>query len=188
MRLPEFFQWTPEERRAVLAILLFTGGGGLLLELGRRFPQWTPDLRTARALVAADSAGGGAPDSARPHPPAGGADSSRAPLSVAALSGGAVNDTDRPADDDGQGGGPARSGSRPTGPVDLNRADAHRLADLPGVGPALAARIVDYRREHGPFRSPDDLDKVKGVGPALLQRIAGLVVMGAAEDSTSSPP
>ena len=39
---------------------------------------------------------------------------------------------------------------------------------LPGVGPSLASAIVEYRRQHGPFRSVDDLEQVPGVGPAKL--------------------
>jgi competence ComEA-like helix-hairpin-helix protein len=57
------------------------------------------------------------------------------------------------------------------GPVDLNRASARELDGLPGVGPALAARIVQYRRAHGRFRGPSDLDRVPGVGPALLRKL-----------------
>jgi competence ComEA-like helix-hairpin-helix protein len=56
------------------------------------------------------------------------------------------------------------------GVVDLNRADAAALETLPGVGPVLAARIVAYRDSAGPFRSPDELLEVSGVGPATLAR------------------
>src|SRR5262245_13967150 len=51
MRWGEFFQFTPEERRAMLAILLFTGGGGLLLELARRYPRWAGDLVVAQSAA-----------------------------------------------------------------------------------------------------------------------------------------
>lgn len=55
--------------------------------------------------------------------------------------------------------------------IDPNRADALQLDRLPRVGPALAERIVAWRREHGPFRFLSDLDAVPGVGPTLLQSL-----------------
>jgi len=58
-----------------------------------------------------------------------------------------------------------------TVPLDLNRADAADLDALPGIGPVLARRIVDFRREHGPFRRVEELRAVRGVGPRLLERI-----------------
>lgn len=53
--------------------------------------------------------------------------------------------------------------------VDINIADKYTLAKLPGVGPHLAQRIIDYRRESGRFSSPCDLMKVKGIGPKKYQ-------------------
>ena len=52
--------------------------------------------------------------------------------------------------------------------VNVNAAGADELAVLPGLGPATAARIVDHRREHGPFASLEDLLDVPGIGPATL--------------------
>lgn len=59
----------------------------------------------------------------------------------------------------------------PTGgfTVNVNAAGVDELAVLPGLGPATAARIVDHRREHGPFASLDDLLDVPGIGPATLE-------------------
>lgn len=54
------------------------------------------------------------------------------------------------------------------GLINLNTASQQALTELPGVGPVLAARIVAYREEHGPFASVDALDAVSGVGPAVL--------------------
>ena len=57
------------------------------------------------------------------------------------------------------------------GPVDINRADAQTLAtELEGVGLSKAEAIVAYRQEHGPFKSPEDLLEVKGVGPRILEQ------------------
>ena len=55
--------------------------------------------------------------------------------------------------------------------VDVNLAPAVELAQLPGLGPATAARIVEYRREYGPFTSPDGLLAVPGIGPVTLEAI-----------------
>lgn len=56
-------------------------------------------------------------------------------------------------------------------PLDLNRATAAELARVPGVGPALAERIVHAREAGGPFASVDDLRRVRGLGPAKLDRL-----------------
>ncbi len=61
--------------------------------------------------------------------------------------------------------------------VNLNRASAHELERLPGIGPVLATRIVAYRQGHGPFRDPSDLIGVPGIGPALVARLAPLVTV-----------
>jgi len=53
--------------------------------------------------------------------------------------------------------------------VNINTAPAAELAQLPGLGPALAGRIVDHRREHGPFDSVEGLMAVPGIGPATLE-------------------
>ncbi|WP_366180037.1 ComEA family DNA-binding protein [Actinomyces timonensis] len=60
-----------------------------------------------------------------------------------------------------------------SGRVDINTADATALEALPGVGPALAKRIVDYRAEHGPFATVDSLIDVPGIGQAKLEALRG---------------
>lgn len=55
--------------------------------------------------------------------------------------------------------------------LDLNTATAAQLQLLPGVGPAIAQRIVDDRDARGPYRTIRDLDRVKGVGPRTLERL-----------------
>ena len=68
----------------------------------------------------------------------------------------------------------AREASPP--PVlDINRADATALQALPGVGPALARRIVTHREAHGPFRRPADLLQVPGVGAKRYARLHGTI-------------
>lgn len=56
-------------------------------------------------------------------------------------------------------------------PIPLNRADAETLATLDGIGPVLAARIIAWREEHGPFRTVNDLLAVRGIGPKKLARL-----------------
>lgn len=68
---------------------------------------------------------------------------------------------------DGIGGAGAAGGG--AGLVNINQADAAALEALPGIGPALAARIVQYREAHGPFASVDDLRSVPGIGNAKLE-------------------
>ena len=62
--------------------------------------------------------------------------------------------------------------------VDLNTATAEELDALPGVGPATAQAILDYRKEHGKFGSVDELDSVKGIGDATMAKLRPLVSVG----------
>lgn len=59
--------------------------------------------------------------------------------------------------------------------VDLNAATLEQLDGLPGVGPVTAQRILDWRSEHGRFRSVDQLREVSGIGPARLAQLKDLV-------------
>jgi competence protein ComEA len=63
-------------------------------------------------------------------------------------------------------------------PLDLNTATAEELQRLPGVGPVLAARIVEWRQANGRFRTVDDLEQVSGIGARTLARLAPLVRAG----------
>jgi len=56
------------------------------------------------------------------------------------------------------------------GPVDINTADAATIsAELKGIGLSKAQAIVEYRKKHGPFRTPDDLSLVKGIGERTVE-------------------
>ena len=70
------------------------------------------------------------------------------------------------------------------GPVDLNTADAATLArDLKGIGPARAEAIIAWREAHGPFRSPEDLVLVQGIGERVLEDNRALLIVSTPEES-----
>jgi competence protein ComEA len=76
----------------------------------------------------------------------------------------------------GTGAGAAGGATAAGGKLDLNAATAAELDALPGVGPVLAQRIVDYRKQK-PFTSVDQLDDVPGIGPARAAELAELVTV-----------
>ena len=82
---------------------------------------------------------------------------------------------------DGSGAGSAPSGASgggsSGGKVNLNTAGAEELAELPKVGPVLAQRIVGWRKEHGLFKTVEELDAVDGVGPKMLETLLPLVTV-----------
>jgi competence protein ComEA len=61
-----------------------------------------------------------------------------------------------------------------SGPVNVNRADAADLEALPGIGAVLAERIVADRAANGPFAALADLERVSGIGPAVVARLEGI--------------
>jgi competence protein ComEA len=73
------------------------------------------------------------------------------------------------------GAGASEPGGPPQAPVSLSTATAEQLDTLDGVGPATAAKILDYRRRHGGFRSVDDLGEIPGIGPKRLAALRGKV-------------
>lgn len=86
-------------------------------------------------------------------------------LSLFAVANAAPQNSTRGAGDD------ARAEAASAERVNINTAGAEELASLPGIGPALAKRIIEYRTQHGPFKRVDDLVAVKGLGPKMLDKI-----------------
>ncbi|RLZ02620.1 hypothetical protein CWC38_10145 [Kocuria tytonicola] len=105
--------------------------------------------------------------------PGGGSGGSGAPApNAASRPAGATNGAPEPG---ARGGG--STAAAPGAPVNLNTATEAELEALPKVGPVLAQRIVEFRTQHGPFTSPEQLDDVSGVGPAMLEALLPLVTV-----------
>lgn len=102
-------------------------------------------------------------------------------LDVAALEG--ASRAGKPAADARGAAGAAGAGA--AGPIDPNRATAAELDRLPGVGPSLAARIVE-ERERSPFRTVGDLTRVRGIGPSLATTLAGRVTLPAGPPTSNA--
>lgn len=69
------------------------------------------------------------------------------------------------------------SGAAATDKINLNTASVDELGTLPRVGPVLAQRIADWRKEHGNFKTVEELDAVDGVGPKMLEALLPLVTV-----------
>jgi competence protein ComEA len=59
--------------------------------------------------------------------------------------------------------------------INLNLATLVELETLPGIGPALGQRIIDYRQANGPFTNTDELMEVSGIGPGKYEQIKNLI-------------
>jgi len=73
------------------------------------------------------------------------------------------------------------------GKVDINTADKAQLKTLNGVGDALADRILDYRKKNGPFKTPEDLQNVKGIGPSTFKKNQDRIVVGKPAPAEETP-
>jgi len=145
---------TPAETRLAGLLFVLTVLGGLV----RWGEHLSPEVE--RWLI---EAGGPVPDAAPAAPPG---DSLAVPAPPAAAAAAA-------------GSGPEPAGLREVPPdrgveaggVDPNAAGLAALVRLPGVGPALARRILEDRERNGPYRRPEDLLRVRGIGPATLDKM-----------------
>lgn len=141
-----------------IAIVAFCLGGWFTRHASR--PQLVGPLQPAAAVSRREPAP--APESARQHKTTGTGDTA----SVTADSRSGSRTARGPADD-----------YLAQHPIDLNHASAEQLEQLPGVGPVMAQRIMTYRSDHGGFKSVDELDNVKGIGPSRLERLRHLVTV-----------
>lgn len=65
--------------------------------------------------------------------------------------------------------------------MDLNQMNLDQLVELPGIGPTIAQRILDYKEEHGPFTSVDELLNVKGIGETRLTQLKEYLTVGGSQ-------
>lgn len=73
-----------------------------------------------------------------------------------------------------------QSGSKSAGEkININTAPSEELQKLPRVGPAIAQRILDYRKENGNFKRIEDLMKVRGIGEKVFNQLKDLITVGA---------
>ena len=167
---------TPGERRALLFLgaIAALGAGTKLLRSDESAATPASIEALQRQIAASESVASAprprrrrgtrelGPDSALPY------DGRIRPLTDAELAG-------RPAQSPAPAAGsPARS-AEVQPPLNINTASAADLQRLPGIGPALAERIIQHRTEHGRIQDLADLDRVRGIGPAMLARLASLV-------------
>jgi len=75
-----------------------------------------------------------------------------------------------------------------TGLLDLNRAAAKDLESLPGIGPVLAQRVIEYRTTVGEIQAIEDLLAVKGIGPKIFERLKPLVTVTVVEGKAEKRP
>lgn len=143
---------TPAERRGAIALLA-------IFVLGAVRDLW--ETRPGRIAASSSSAAAAAPDAARA--------TGTASTDTAAGPVGGTRARD-----------PGEREPAEIRPIDLNRASVAELDELPGVGPVLAGRIVEYRRLHGPFRAVEELLAVRGVGPKSFGRLRPRVSVGEA--------
>lgn len=62
--------------------------------------------------------------------------------------------------------------------LNINRASATELEALPGIGPTIASRVVEYRQRNGFFRSVDELEIIQGISPRMVEEIRSLITVG----------
>ena len=167
----------PAERSEISGALVVAAGlilGGLLTYFCDRLSVPTPGLLLRRpsavsveaALTRACEDGGVSGDVSGE-----GSGSHQESADIGEKSGGQLgepNAAGRGADYDGS---PSRLRTGRLGPIEINSAGVDELQQLDGIGPALAGRIVAYRKTNGPFRRMEDLLEVRGIGPATLARI-----------------
>lgn len=82
----------------------------------------------------------------------------------------------------------AAAAKSPAGTVlNLNTATADQLDALPGVGPAMAARILEYRQKNGPFKKVEDLMNIRGIGEKNFLKLKPLITVGAPQKTAAGP-
>ncbi len=76
----------------------------------------------------------------------------------------------------------------PSKPMDINAATSEQLQQLPGIGPVMAQRIIDYRKKSGPFRNVDELMAVRGISDKRLAKIKPYVFVKSPQPTPGAAP
>jgi comEA protein len=76
----------------------------------------------------------------------------------------------------------------PSKPIDINLATSDQLQQLPGIGPVIAQRIIDYRKKSGPFRNVDELIAVRGISDKRLAKIKPYVFVKSPQPTPGAAP
>lgn len=139
-------------------------------------PDWSPSNEAVALLLEqgkpAVAAGPGAQTDGKPGAQAGGKPGAAGAGAQVGGSGGAAGKPVAPTAP------PQPSNSGTPAAVNVNTATASQLEKLPGIGPSKAKAIVEHRAKHGPFSQPEDLLRVHGIGPKLLERMLPAVTVG----------
>jgi comEA protein len=144
--------FTPEERKAIIFLVVVFLIGTAILTYKRSHPGFAPGLKAAISELPA-------PDTSA---------SLGAGLGQENSSAAGKNDSDIARQED------RYFGSQK---VNLNRASQQALEKLPNIGPAMAKRIIDYRQQKGGFKKLEDLRKVKGIGAKRLSQLVDHVTV-----------
>lgn len=99
------------------------------------------------------------------------------PPAVSVVKGGAHARSSAKAEGGRESTGPTKLTTPGQGTVNINTAGLNELQRLPGVGPSTAQKIIDYRTQNGRFNAVDELDEVKGIGPAKLAKMRPFVTI-----------
>jgi competence protein ComEA len=84
-----------------------------------------------------------------------------------------------------QKGSPRQTPSKPAIVINVNTATAAELTQLPGIGAKTAARIIDYRQKKGPFKKPEELMNVQGIGEKSFLKLKPQISVGNGPDQKS---
>ena len=76
----------------------------------------------------------------------------------------------------------------PLHPVNLNTANSAELQQVPGIGPSTAEKILQARKSYGSFKSVDDLQAIKGIGPKKLDKMRTYLTVGKPGPAGKTPP
>jgi competence ComEA-like helix-hairpin-helix protein len=169
---------TPSERKALLYFALVALlGAGMQLREGAKVPRRTPaeERELRNQLLAADRA----------------ARAKERKVTAKGRGSRTKAKADPAAEVQPVGGAPYAAPAppvRPAFPIDVDRASVADLQRLPGIGPALAGRIVANRDSFGAFGSIQALDEVRGIGPAMIARIGPLVTFSGPSRTPRAPP